>query len=157
MGWYRVFGATDDLPSPADIEASLASGGCQPPDAGSPFSVRFTSDADGWFRGELTFASGIVLELERWLADEEGIRGELNSWAGFLETCEHNPHSQTLMERTIQTRQLFTLHNPVEADLEVCLLLCQFLAERTAGFYQVDGQGFFAADGTLLVPTPESP
>ena len=32
-----------------------------------------------------------------------------------------------------------------------CLALCRHLARETEGFYQVDGVGFFAADGTLLV------
>ena len=29
--------------------------------------------------------------------------------------------------------------------------VCRFLARATDGIYQIDGQGFFAADGTLLV------
>jgi hypothetical protein len=29
--------------------------------------------------------------------------------------------------------------------------LCRFLARATDGFYQVDDEGFFEADGTLLV------
>ena len=111
-----------------------------------------------WYRvfGSLDTAPTDVadkpLVLERYRADEEGIRAELNSWAAFLETCD-GPHHIPLMERTIQTRQLFTLHNPtgdVGLDRE-CHRLCQLLARITAGFYQADSLGFFDADGTLLV------
>ena len=111
-----------------------------------------------WYRvfGSLDTAPTDVadkpLVLERYRADEEGIRAELNSWAAFLETCD-GPHHIPLMERTIQTRQLFTLHNPtgdVGLDRE-CHTLCQLLARITAGFYQADSLGFFDADGTLLV------
>ena len=91
------------------------------------------------------------LVLECFHADEEGIRAELNSWAAFLETCD-GPHHVRLMEKAIQTRQLFTLHDPTEAGLDLaCTTLCRHLATVTAGFYQIDGLGFFAADGTLLV------
>ena len=90
------------------------------------------------------------LHLERFHADEEGIRAELNSWAAFLETCD-GPHQVALMERAIQAKQLFTLHDPSDDVLLVCVALCQQLAIETVGFYQIDGVGFFDADGTQLV------
>src|SRR5689334_1570405 len=91
------------------------------------------------------------LLVERFGADEEGIRAELNSWAAFLETCD-GPHAVPLMERAIQTRQLFTIHDPAgDRPDPGCVALCRRLAAETAGFYQVDGVGFFDADGTLLV------
>ncbi len=58
------------------------------------------------------------------------------------------------MERIVQTRQLFTLGRPAgDAPLldDVCLALCRFLAAAADGVYQIDGRGFFAADGSLLV------
>ncbi len=89
--------------------------------------------------------------LERYSADEEGIRAELNSWAAYLETCG-GPHHVYLMERTIQARHLFTLHDPTKDELDSgCVALCRHLAIETAGFYQIDAIGFFDADGTLLV------
>jgi hypothetical protein len=33
----------------------------------------------------------------------------------------------------------------------VCVGLCRFLAGATGGFYQADDEGFYEADGTLLV------
>ena len=111
-----------------------------------------------WYRvfGSLDTPANIEasdpLLLECFRADEEGIRAELNSWAAFLETCD-GPHHVPLMERTIQTRQLFTLQNPSDdSRLDVvCVALCQNLAALTVGFYQIDGVGFFDAAGTLLV------
>ena len=57
------------------------------------------------------------------------------------------------MERMIATAQLFTLQCPDDDKGldEFAIALCHYLAEATAGVYQIDGRGFFAADGTLLV------
>jgi hypothetical protein len=54
----------------------------------------------------------------------------------------------------IGTKQLFTLRQPIDHANEVlveklCVTICQFLAGRTDGVYQADGQGFFAPDGML--------
>src|SRR4051794_5583725 len=95
--------------------------------------------------------AGGPLLLERFTSEEEGIRAELNSWAAHLETCDHSPHHVRLMERAIQTKQLFTLESPSDAPDPACVDLCRRLATETAGFYQIDGVGFFDADGTLLV------
>lgn len=142
--WYRIFGRTDQVPAPADIEACLTGAG--------PFFSNVFADETGWYRAEIRTASGPTLVLERWLADEEGIRAELNSWAAFLETCEHSFHSRSLMEQVIQSRQLITLS--AEGDSHrLCTLLCQLLARTSDGFYQVDDEGFFSADGDLLVRT----
>ena len=109
-----------------------------------------------WYRvfGSLDTSAGLgvsaPLLLECFRADEEGIRAELNSWAAILETCD-GPHHIPLMERTIQTKQLFTLHDPTDGARLVCVSLCQHLAAVTAGFYQIDDIGFFDADGTLMV------
>src|SRR5881275_78737 len=87
---------------------------------------------------------------------EEGIRAELNTWAAWLETCDYSPNHAALMEWVIQTRQLYTLRRPLdhadEVRLErVCVGTCRFLAGATDGVYQLDAEGFFAADGTLLL------
>jgi hypothetical protein len=111
---------------------------------------------DRWYRvfGALDAAPALAvvppLTLDCYSADEEGIRAELNSWAAFLETCD-GPHAVPLMERTIQARYLFTLHDPTGEHDRDCVALCQQIAGVTAGFYQIDGVGFFDADGTLLV------
>jgi len=56
----------------------------------------------------------------------------------------------------ISTTQIFTLQPIVEEDAEVpvddlCIALCRYVAGQTAGIYQVDGEGFFTADGKMIV------
>lgn len=147
--YYRIFGASDTQPEPAAIEGCLAG-------QGAAVAVRFSADDAGWFAAEIVAGPGSPLVLERWLGDEEGIRGELNAWAAFLETCDWSPHAAALMERVIQTRQLFTLRKPIDHPDEALVdrlaaALSRHLARVTGGFYQADRQGVFEADGTLLV------
>jgi hypothetical protein len=139
--WYRVFGASDAEPPPAATLERL--------NELAPVAGAFHGDDAGWFRAELT-AAGAPMELERFLATEEGIRAELNSWAAHVEACGDSPEHVRLMERMIQTRQLFTVRGT--ASDEVCIALCRFLAETTDGVYQIDGRGFFATDGAPLLP-----
>ncbi len=146
--WYRVFAATASEPAPAALLEQLQS-------LGLNASARFRGDDLGWFRAELlSEGAETPLHLERYLAGEEDIRAELNSWAAWLETQENNPHHGPLMERMISAAQVFTLHEEeADADNETLgLAVCRFLARVTDGVYQVDGRGFFAADGNLLVP-----
>ncbi|HTU21029.1 MAG TPA: hypothetical protein VMG10_23455 [Gemmataceae bacterium] len=143
--WYRIFAASSAMPMPEAIREFLAN-------RYPSVSASFAADDSGWYQADL-LVDGISLQLERYLADEPGIRAELNSWAAWLETREDAPEHVRLMERMIQTAQLFTLQSKEEsAHAEsVCLALCRFLAETTAGVYQIDERGFFAADGRLLV------
>lgn len=145
----RTFAATDAPPCPAALEACLAG-------LGVAVSARFVQDDSGWYRAELTLGTGAPLVLERWLAGEDGVRAELNSWAAYLETLDYSPHHGPLMERTIQARQLFTLRRPIDHPDDAlvgraCEAICRFLAGATGGFYHVDDRGFFAADGAVLV------
>ena len=113
--------------------------------------------AENWEFKILRSATGAFKDpaaMQRFLAEEEGIRNELNGWAGYLETCEDSPSHLALMERTIQSRQLFTLRRPIEGAEAVgraCVELSKFLARATEGFYQVDEEGVFEAEGELLV------
>jgi hypothetical protein len=147
--FYRVFGSNEVAPDPEILLARLRR-------EAPAVQVRFAGAGANWFQVEIVVGSDPPLVLERYLAEEEGIRAELNTWAGILETCEDSPQHVPLMERVIGTRQLFTLGRPAdhpdgnEAE-RVCVVLCRILAELTEGFYQADEQGFFAADGTLLV------
>jgi hypothetical protein len=143
--WYRIFGSSREMPEPERILAFLDTNQVSR-------SGEFASDESGWYRVDF-FIDCASLQLERYLAEEPGIRAELNSWAAWLETREEAPEHVRLMERMIQTCQLFTLQcadTSARSD-QVCIALCRFLAETTAGMYQIDGRGFFAADGTLLV------
>ncbi len=140
--WHRVFGTSDVEPTPAALLAHLA-------DLGFVATGHFHGDDAGWFRAAINVA-GAVFSVERFLAAEEGIRAELNSWAAHLETCPITPHQAALMEQMIRTRQLITLDSTLAEDVN--LALAQYLAQVTDGVYQIDGQGFFSPDGALLVP-----
>jgi hypothetical protein len=147
--WFRVFGMIDLQPQPAALLEHLTS-------LVANASGDFRGDDQGWFHADLQRDGKPFLQLERYLVREEGIRAELNSWAAWLETAETNPHYGWLMERIINTRQLFTLHppdgeSPSEAG-RTATRLCRYLARCTDGVYQADGVGFSSADGALLVP-----
>jgi hypothetical protein len=153
--WFRVFSRGAAAVEPAALLEHLHG-------RGFPVTGHFRGDDRGWFRAELVFADDAPpVVVERYMADEEGIRLELNSWAAWLEEQEDNAHAVSLMERLIVTREVFTLHQAVEdaddlddADLaeRLCLTCCRYLAVATDGVYQADHHGFFAADGTPLVP-----
>jgi hypothetical protein len=143
---FRVFASTDTDVPPAAVLEFLHT--LDPQASGS-----FRGDEDGWFETELKLpAEEATLRLERFLATEEGIRAELNTWAAWLESKEENPHVGRLMQQMIGTKQVFTLRDESEEAGEACGALCRFLAEKTEGIYQVDGQGFFDVSGLLLVP-----
>ena len=148
--WYRVFGTNDERIEPAELLKHLHS-------LGLDVAGHFRGDDLGWFGAELVITEGETpLHLERFLATEEGIRAELNAWAAWLETCDYSPNHQRLMQHMVSTTQLFTVRKPMDHANEIlvdkiCLALCRFLAQRMDGIYQVDNQGFFAADGDLLL------
>jgi hypothetical protein len=147
MMFCRVFGRSDAIPDRGALAALLSGLGAE---------AVFSFDDSGWYAAEITLGPGGPVVMERWQADEEGIRAELNAWAGYFETCDYSPHHAALMERCIQTRQLFVLRKPLdhadEARLaRVCAALCAELARLTDGFVQRDREGTFEADGTLLV------
>ena len=150
--WYRVFGTNEAGIEPAALLSA------QSRNVGTEVTGRFRGDDLGWFEAELGLR-GTRLELQRFLAYEEGLRDDLNTWAAWLETAEDSPDAPRLMRQVIATTQLFTFRrlDAVPDDTvylfeELCTGLCQFLARETGGFYQIDGKGFFDADGMLLVP-----
>jgi hypothetical protein len=150
---HRVFSAQARLPEPGALLEFVNSGG--PTTTGS-----FRGDDRGWFAVQLTSATGLELQVERFLADEEGIRAELNSWAAWLETMENRPPIPALMVRVVTAAQVFTVVQPVRADnvqcdSQACQMLCQYLASQTDGVYQLDGRGFFGGAGELLLPLEE--
>jgi hypothetical protein len=143
--WYRIFARISDVPAPEAMLDFLAA-------RRAPVCGDFAVEDSGWYRADLV-VEGESLQLERYLACEPGIRAELNSWAAWLETREDTPERVRLMERIIQTVQLFTLHGDGESTRteKLCVELCRFLAEKTDGVYQIDERGFFDAEGALLV------
>ena len=60
------------------------------------------------------------------------------------------------MEHVVQCRQLVTVRKPLDhpnesAVEDVCRALCRTLAERADGVYQAEGDGWYAANGKLLL------
>jgi hypothetical protein len=143
--WFRVFGTSDAEPQPAALLEHLKG-------QGTRVTGHFHGDDQGWFQADLIGAGDGALHLERYLAKEEGVRDILNTWAGWLETAGHSPNHARLMQHMISTAQLFVLERPGEqVDESLCIGICRFLAQQAAGVYQVDGEGFFSPDGTLLL------
>ena len=148
--WYRVFGRSSNDVPPVALTAHLHA-------AGLPVEPHFKGDDLGWTSGELRLAGlNTPVLLDRYLAKEDEIRDDLNAYAAILETCDYSPNHASLMERVIQSQQLIVLRKPLDAINEVALekLLiesCRFLASHTDGVYQIDGEGWFSADGGLLL------
>jgi hypothetical protein len=148
--WYRVFGTGDGQPEPAALLGHLVRG------LGVEVRGKFRGDDLGWFGAELLVpGEATAVNLERYLVSEEGIRADLNTWAAWLETRDGE-----LMQHVVRTQQLFTVERPADCDDEdmvelLCLELCLLLARETTGVYQIDGRGFFDADGMLLLEETE--
>ncbi len=104
--------------------------------------------ASGDDLGWTTIRAGELI-IERYLLEADNLRPELDTWAAVVESWEAGDIGTRLMQRIIDTRQLFTL---IGGDrLEEW---ARFLASETHGFYQVDGSGFFEADGTPIILEP---
>lgn len=147
--WYRVFGATETEPAPVALAEHLHA-------RGLPVEPHFKGDDLGWTEGALHLAGGAPVLLSRYLTKEDDLRDDLNAYAAELETMDHSPNSGPLMERVIQTKQLITLRKPADATDEALTArvldeACRFLATATGGMFQIDGRGWFAATGELLV------
>ena len=112
----------------------------------STSSGHFRGDDRGWFAAELVLADDDRRStVERYLADEEGIRAELNTWAAWLETQDDSPTHRELMQHMIGTHAALHAARPTRAGRrrsveQLCVALCRFLAAATDGVYQVDGQ-----------------
>lgn len=148
--WYRVFCRSAAEVPPADLLAALQA-------VGRPVTGDFKGDDLGWTAAALRVGSGTPIHVDRYLTAEDDIRGELDTWAGWLETMDFSPHAVPLMERVIQTQQLVTIRKPLDhpnesAVEDMCLTLCRVLAGASDGVYQADGIGWHAADGELLLP-----
>src|SRR5436853_7039050 len=76
--WYRVFGTSAAEPEPAAVLEHLQLEGFE-------ITGQFRGDSAGWFAAEIAFAGGSPpVQVERYLATEDDIRNELNSWAAWF-------------------------------------------------------------------------
>jgi hypothetical protein len=149
--WYRAFAMSETEVQPASLLEHLQN-------AGLEVRSHFRGDAEGWFEAQMVH-DNLPLTLSRYLVSEEGVRAQLNTWAAWVELQEQNPHREHLMQQLIGVKQIFAMEvpddEPADSGLRrLCVALCQHLATRTGGFYQIDHQGFFTADGTLLISEP---
>lgn len=148
--WFRVFGTSETAPEPAALLEHLHKQGVK-------VEGHFKGDDLGWFGVDFVLPGGTEpLHMDRYLAEEDEIRDQLNAWAAWLETINDPVRSGQLMQLMIGANQVFTLdcprHRLEQRGVEdFCQELCQHLARIASGVYQVDNGGFFAADGTLLV------
>jgi len=146
----RIFGKSDRCPTSTVLAEALESSACTLQLACEPTN-------DDWRHIEvLVREQETPIYLDRFHRTDEGIRGELQAWAAWLETCDYSPNHQSLMTHMIQTQQVFTVRKPVDCANEVLIdnvsvAICQFLAQAADGIYQIDGKGFFAPDGTMLL------
>lgn len=149
--WHRVFGLSAASPPPSALAEHLHA-------AGLAVVPHFKGDDLGWTAGELVLpGGGSPVLIQRYLTDADDLRADLNAFAAELETMTFNPHHADLMRHVIQTKQLVTLRRPLdhadEATLDrLCVEVVRYLAARTEGVYQIDGRGWFAAGGELLLP-----
>jgi hypothetical protein len=147
--WYRVFCRSNVEVPPAEVLARVQ----QP---GRPVAGDFRGDDLGWTAAELKLGTGTPVYVERYSTADDGLREDLNTWAGYLETLDYSPNHLRLMEHVIQTQQLVTARKPLDHPNEsavecVCLAVCQTIAAAADGVYQVESEGWYAADGTLLL------
>jgi hypothetical protein len=133
--WYHVFSARPDTP---DLSALRA-------------ICRTRADDNGWYQVHFPLLQANI-EVNRWLAGVDDIRAELNTWAAWVEV-NSGPELSWLMHHLVSAAQLFAWEmNPRSTEsVAFSEMLCNFLCDATDGVYQIDGKGFFKADGTLLV------
>jgi hypothetical protein len=143
--WYRVFASIDDAPQPADLQSLLR-------DAGLDLPIHVTGDDLGWTAIDIPWT--VPLRVERYLTEADDLRGELDTWAGWVESLPASSVTTSLMQQIVATRQLFTMSCSAAAAATVYDRIAAFMARQARGIYQVDGRGFFAADGGLLLPEP---
>lgn len=134
--WHRVFGANQ---AQVELDPFLQKW--------NAWSVDYHRDDQGWYRAEIRLSeTAPPLIVDRYLAKEEGIRAELNTWAAWLEI--HAPDPEPLMQRMIGASQIFAFQTSGDDFVRA---LCQFLAQETDGLWQVDGFGFFDGQSNLVI------
>jgi hypothetical protein len=147
--WYRVFCRTD-----AEVPAGHLLAEAQRP--GRAVRGDFRGDDLGWTAAEFSIGPGTPVYVERYLTGEDGLRDGLNTWAAWLETQDHEPNHVRLMEHVIQAKQVVTVRKPLDSPQEsaiedLCQSVCRVIAQAADGVYQVEGDGWYTADGHKLL------
>jgi hypothetical protein len=147
--WRRIFARNTNLIQPHEILEELQRSNLKA-------EGHFKGDDLGWTSGELIYGPGSPIMIDRYLTVEDNLRHDLNTWAAELETMDYSPNNGILMERVIQTAQMFTIRIPIDNPDEtlterIGLLICQYLARCCDGVYQIDGEGWFDDAGHCLL------
>jgi hypothetical protein len=134
------------MPQPVDLQHFLHGQGI-----GGPLAV--TGDDLGWLSIEFQVAEGTI-RIERFLTEEDELRDELDTWAGWIESQPATVTTTELMQRIISTRQVFTIRSVPAVEGETqdnSEMVARWLARASQGVYQVDGRGFLGPSGELLL------
>lgn len=147
--WYRIFCRDEAEVKPAEMLSLLG-------DLAGRVTPHFKGDDLGWTAAEFLVEVGTPIFAERYLTKEDGLRDDLNTWAGWLETQEISPHHVMLMERVIQTQQMITLRKPIDHPNEglideICTALSQAICQKADGIYQNEDAGWYSAAGEELL------
>lgn len=142
--WYRVFCRSDGTVQPGDIQTDLTA-------AGIHTSMHVVGDELGWTACTLRLPAGASLRLEHYETEADQLRDELNSWAAWLESQTQQPHHVALMQSVIETRHLYVMQAPGHENDSICHHVMAYIALHRDGVVQIDGQGFFAANGDWLL------
>lgn len=141
--WCRIFAAIEDEIPPDMLAEAVYQ-------AGLSAEPHFRGDDLGWTAGDFRDSQkGTMIRLERYLVEHDAIREDLNICAAAIEPIDH-PNVPLLMRLIIQARQLITL-NADDPEAPLRELAC-FIASRLDGLIEMDGQGWFNAQGELLLP-----
>lgn len=148
--WYRVFCRSKCEVRPGELLSQVQ----QP---GRPVTGDFRGDELGWTSAAFKLGSGTPVFVDRYSTADDGLRDDLNTWAGYLETLDYSPNHIRLMEHVIQTQQLLTIRKPIDhpnesAIEELCQAICRIIAVAGEGIYQIEGTGWYDATGELLLP-----
>lgn len=141
--WLRVFSAASTEPNVAALENELRR-------RWPGLTLAVVGDDQGWYECSVLIAekpSGCV--LQRYLREEEQVKGELSAWAAWVEEQPPGPNNELVMARLATAQQVFTL--TMGSDVQLARAAAQWLATATDGIWHEDADGFFAADGTMLL------
>ena len=145
--WYRVFCRSPIETKPDELLAHLQA---------RSVIGHFKGDDLGWTMAEFHVGQGTPIYADRYLTGEDSLRDDLNSWAAYLETLDYSDKRFELMEHVIQTQQLVTIRKPLDhanetAVEEVCRTICQVIAARADGIYQIENEGWYSASGECVL------
>lgn len=138
----RVFAGNDASPELAALVNALRQ---DHPDV----TYGMDEDAKGWYTCRINLGSD-TLVIERFLRDEDGIVGQLQAWAAWVES-QVRPDLDGLTALLATCRQVFVISGSAHAKGLVAVDAARWLTASVEGVYQVEATGFFDRSGALLL------